>query len=119
MQWNGNAFAGFSASKSWIKVNSDNRQVNVVDLTKNPNSILNLYKSLIALRNREPVLQYGSYERLEFKSDQILFTRYFASEKITAIFNFGKENKAVLPAGAKILMGVPELKTNGFVIYKH
>ena len=119
MQWNGNAFAGFSASKSWIKVNPDNRQVNVLDLTKNTGSILNLYKALIALRNREPVLQYGSYERLEFKDGQILFTRYFASEKITTLLNFGKENKAVLPAGAKILMGAPELKTNGFVIYKN
>ncbi|MEO5890592.1 MAG: alpha-glucosidase [Ferruginibacter sp.] len=119
MQWNGNAFAGFSAAKSWIKVGQDSRQVNVLDLTRNPNSILNVYKALIALRNREPVLQYGSYERLELKNEQISFTRYFANEKITVVINFGKDNKLVLPAGAKILMGTAELKTNAFVIYKN
>ncbi|MEP7142511.1 MAG: alpha-glucosidase [Ferruginibacter sp.] len=119
MQWNGNAFAGFSAAKSWIKTGQDSRQVNVLDLTKNPNSILNFYKALIALRNKEPVLQYGSYERLEYKNEQLSFTRYLAGEKITVVVNFGKDSKVALPSAAKILMGAIELKTNGFIIYKY
>ncbi|MEJ7587306.1 MAG: alpha-glucosidase [Ferruginibacter sp.] len=119
MQWNGNPFAGFSASKSWIKLNGDFRQVNVLDLTKNPGSILNTYKALIALRNREPVLQYGSYERLENKNDQVSLTRYFGGDKITVVLNFGKDNKLTIPAGAKILMGAVDLKTNDYLIYKH
>lgn len=119
MQWNGNAFAGFSTKKTWIKINQDYKEVNVQDLTKKENSILNIYKELIALRNKEKVLQYGNYDRLEYKEDQILFTRSFDGDKITVIINFGIEKKMILPTGAKILMGNTELKSNSFIIYRN
>jgi glycosidase len=119
MQWNGNAFAGFSTEKTWIKTNSDYKQVNVQDLTNKENSILNGYKKVIALRNNEKVLQYGKYDRLEHKDNQILFARSFEGDKITVIINFGSAKKISLPKGAKILMGNPKLKSNGFIIYRN
>ncbi|MEO6404647.1 MAG: alpha-amylase family glycosyl hydrolase [Ferruginibacter sp.] len=75
MQWNATAFAGFSTSKSWLKINSDKQQVNVAVLATSENSILKTYKKLIAIRNNEKVLQYGDYERMEYRDDQILYTR--------------------------------------------
>ncbi|MEO7768454.1 MAG: DUF3459 domain-containing protein, partial [Ferruginibacter sp.] len=119
MQWSGNPFAGFSTAKSWIKIGQDYKEVNVQELAKKENSILNLYKQLIALRNKEKVLQYGSYNKLEYVQDQVLFTRYFGTDKISVIINFGTAKKAVLPAEAKILMGTADLKTNGFIIYRN
>jgi trehalose-6-phosphate hydrolase len=119
MQWNSNAFAGFSKAKSWIKINDDYKEVNVSSLLKKDNSILSAYKELIALRNNEKVLQYGHYERLEFENEQILFTRSIEENKITCIFNFGVERNVILPAGAKILMGETILKTNHFIIYRN
>jgi trehalose-6-phosphate hydrolase len=119
MQWNGNAFAGFSTEKTWIKTNSDYKQVNAQDLTNKENSILNGYKKVIALRNNEKVLQYGKYDRLEHNDNQILFTRSFEGDKITVIINFGSAKKISLPKGAKILMGNPKLKSNGFIIYRN
>ena len=119
MQWNAGAFAGFSTTKSWIKISPDYKETNVQDQVKNPNSVLNFYKKIIDLRNKELVLQYGSYERLENKNDQLSFTRYFGGDKITVVVNFGKDNKVVIPATAKILMGTVELKTNGVLIYKY
>lgn len=118
MQWNGNIFAGFSIAEPWIKINPGYRQVNVQDLSNQENSMLGIYKKLIALRNKEKVLQYGKYDRLEYKDNQILFTRSFAGNTITVIINFGLEKKVILPAGAKILMGNTELKPNSFIIYK-
>jgi trehalose-6-phosphate hydrolase len=93
--------------------------VNVERLSKQPNSILSIYKALIALRNTEKVLQYGDYERLEYQDDQLLFTRTFAGEKITVIINFGVEKKIMLPSKAKILLGGTSLEPNHFLIYKH
>ncbi len=118
MQWNGNIFAGFSIAEPWIKINPGYRQVNVQDLSNQENSMPGIYKKLIALRNKEKVLQYGKYDRLEYKDNQILFTRSFAGNTITVIINFGLEKKVILPAGAKILMGNTELKPNSFIIYK-
>jgi glycosidase len=119
MQWNGNAFAGFSTEKTWLKINPDYKKVNVHDLMNKENSILNNYKKLIALRNREKVLQYGKYDRLEHKNNQILFTRSFEGDKITVVINFGLAKEIRLPKGAKILMGSPKLKSNGFIIYRN
>jgi len=119
MQWNKNDFAGFSSAKSWIKINSDYKQNNVEDLLKAKKSILQNYKELIALRNREKVLQYGKYDQLEYKNEQIIFTRSFEGEKITVIINFGKKYKINLSRKSKILLGNINLKSNSFIIYRN
>ena len=119
MQWNGSPFAGFSTNKTWIKINPDYKEINVQELTKKEDAILNIYKALISLRNSEKVLQYGNYNKLEYKDDQILFTRSFDGNNISVIVNFGAVKKMTLPANAKILMGSTELESNGFVIYKN
>jgi glycosidase len=119
MQWDGSANAGFSSGKPWIKVNENFRNVNVKQSLEQKNSILKTYKALLALRNREKTLQYGVYERLEFKDDRIIFTRSYSGEKITVIVNFGNETKIELPAKAKVLMGNAVLKTNDFLIYRN
>ena len=119
MQWNGEEFAGFSTEKSWIKINPDYKEVNVQNLEKKENSILKYYKELMALRNKEKALQYGKYDKLEYKENQISFTRSFEGDTISTIINFGSEKKMKLPVGAKILMGSTKLRTNSFIIYKN
>ena len=119
MQWDSSSFAGFSSDTSWIKINENYRNINVQQALKQDNSMLNVYKQLIALRNDEKVLQYGDYEELKMQQERIEFTRIFQGEKVTVIVNFGNETSIALPADAHILMGSKELKTNGFLIYKH
>lgn len=118
MQWNSDAFAGFSKEKTWIKINSDYKKVNVAVLETQKNSILNTYKKLISLRNKEKVLQYGNYDNLECQDDQISFTRSFERDTITVIINFGLKREMQLPKNATILMGNKTLKTNSFIIYR-
>jgi glycosidase len=119
MQWNPDSFAGFSKEKTWIKINPDYKKNNVAVLTPQKNSILNNYKKLIALRNKEKVLQYGTYENLESSKDQISFTRSFEGEKIMVIINFGLKKEVQIPKNAKILMGSKTLKSNSFIVYKN
>lgn len=119
MQWNDDAFAGFSTGKSWIKINPDYSEVNVLYLEKKNNSILKNYKELIALRNKEKALQYGKYDSLEYKENQISFTRSFEGDTITTIINFGLEKEIKLPDAANILIGKKNLKTNSFIIFKN
>lgn len=119
MQWNGEAFAGFSTEKSWIKISPNYKEINVAALKTQKKSILNSYKKLTALRNKEKVLQYGSYDNLELQGDQISFTRSFEGEKITIIINFGIKKEITLPANVKVLMGSKILKPNSFIIYKN
>ncbi|MFA5045786.1 MAG: alpha-glucosidase [Paludibacter sp.] len=118
MQWDGTANAGFTTGTPWIKVNDDYAKVNVQEDLKQKSSILNTYKALLELRNHEKTLQYGSYEKLERHGEFIQFTRMYKGGEITVILNFGKEMKYDLPAGAKILMGNIDLKSNSFLIYR-
>jgi trehalose-6-phosphate hydrolase len=119
MQWNSKAYAGFSTKQSWIKINPDYNEVNVQDLATKKNSILNSYKELITLRNKEKALQYGNYDKLQYKENQISFTRSFEGDTITVRINFGAETEIQLPAKTKILIGNKKLKTNSFIIYKN
>ena len=119
MQWNANSFAGSSNKKTWIKINPDYKKTNVEVLKSQKKSILNTYKKLIALRNKERVLQYGTYENLEYEKDQISFTRSYEGEKIAVIINFGIKKEIALPKNATILMGNKILKSNSFIVYRN
>jgi len=119
MQWDSSVSAGFSTGTPWIKVNEDYKKVNVQQSLQQKNSMMNTYKALIALRNKEKCLQYGSYQNLEFNQDQIRFTREYNADKITVIINFGEETELKIPSGATILMGSVQLKPNEFLIYKN
>lgn len=118
MQWNGKLNAGFSTNKTWIKINPDYKKTNVANLESQKESILNKYKKLIALRNKEKILQYGQYENIELKDDQISFIRCFEGQKINVIINFGLKKKFALPDNAEVLMGSKDLESNSFIIYK-
>ena len=63
MQWDTSANAGFTTqtAKPWIAVPPSASTYNVESEQKDPNSIFNAYKSLIALRREEPALRDGDY----------------------------------------------------------
>ncbi|MCO6149227.1 alpha-amylase family glycosyl hydrolase [Flavobacterium sp. NRK1] len=119
MQWNANNFAGFSTKSSWIKIGKDYKENNVEILSKNSNTLLHKYKALIALRNKEKVLQYGKYEKLEYKNGQLVFTRIFESNSITVVLNLANSNDIELPEGSEILLGSSESELYDYLIYKN
>jgi len=118
MQWDGTANAGFTTGKPWIKLNENYPEVNVSKEMHQENSMLNTYKALLKMRNKEKALQYGGYGKLERHDDMILFTRTYLAEKITVMINFGKVQNVDIPRGATILMGNSILHPNEFLIYR-
>ena len=118
MQWSFDTLAGFSLSKSWIPLNPDYSTLNVDQQRKDSLSMLSKYKQLIALRNSEPTLQYGDYEKLTLNNDCIHFIRSYKNAKIGVFINFGKPITIDLPEKVKVLLGSPILKTNDFIIFK-
>jgi trehalose-6-phosphate hydrolase len=118
MQWNAENLSGFSSNRSWIKVNDNYHSLNVQQQENDSESILSKYKQLIALRNSEPVLQYGVYEKLDIVDDCILFARKYQDSKITVLINFGKPFTFSLPNNAKVLLGTSNLQTDDFLIFQ-
>ena len=73
MQWTAGPQAGFSTSpKTWLPVASDFRTVNVEAESAQPDSLLNWYKQLIALRRLNPALHNGGIVMLNRDDADVL-----------------------------------------------
>jgi alpha-glucosidase len=67
MQWNADANAGFSPAgvTTWLPVHPGYREgTNVAGQDRDPQSLLNFYRCLLALRRRISALRSGTYESL-------------------------------------------------------
>lgn len=63
-QWDNSLAGGFSSNiDTWLPVNPNYSEINALDEEEDPNSILNYYKKLIALRRADPVLLKGTLEK--------------------------------------------------------
>ena len=105
MQWDETENAGFTTGVPWLKVNPNYPEINVRKEMKDPASVLNFYRNLIALRNNNPVLQSGSYEMLLPEHEQIYaFRRTLGSVCVEVYCNFsGKSAFVKIPEGKMIL----------------
>ncbi|MBL4745015.1 MAG: alpha-glucosidase [Flavobacteriaceae bacterium] len=119
MQWDTSNYSGFSDKLPWIKVQEDYLSANVATLEAEKKSILNTYKDIIAMRNSEQVLQYGTYDSLSLDKNVIRFTRSFKKEKISCYFNFSDVSITIkLRPNETILLGATEMLPNSFLIIK-
>ncbi|WP_224996071.1 alpha-amylase family glycosyl hydrolase [Cesiribacter sp. SM1] len=61
MQWDASENAGFTTGKPWLRLPKSFEQQNVEAQKKDPHSLLNFYRQLIQLRQKEPALMMGDY----------------------------------------------------------
>jgi alpha-glucosidase len=73
MQWTPGPQAGFSTNPhTWLPIPPNYTTINVETETADPNSLLNWYKQLIALRRSLPALHDGGMEMLNKDSKDVL-----------------------------------------------
>jgi alpha-glucosidase len=88
MQWNSSANAGFSKKDPWLPVPESYQTHNVASESKDPNSILNLYKKLLALRHTNTALREGSYTALNEDDPNVLsYLRTFKGKAVLVALN--------------------------------
>ena len=75
MQWDDSPQAGFSSGTPWLRVNPNYPRINAADAVRDPHSIYHHYRSLIALRKQESVIQDGDYTLLLAEDPQIFAYR--------------------------------------------
>lgn len=86
MQWN--AEGGFSEAAPWHPYFEDFAERNVAGQNEDPNSLLNHYRSLIALRNAYPVLQTGGWTMVETDHKSVYaFLRFAEEDAILVLVN--------------------------------
>ena len=98
MQWDAGPGAGFTSGAPWLPLAADYRSWNVESERQDPNSILSLYRALIALRRAEPALAIGSYAPVEIGPDLFAYVREHDGRRLLAMLNLGSAPKQfVLP----------------------
>tara|TARA_R110001583_G_scaffold195184_2_gene370378 strand:+ start:47426 stop:49240 length:1815 start_codon:yes stop_codon:yes gene_type:complete len=88
MPWDDSHNAGFSTGRPWLPLNPDYPEVNVAQQQRDPHSVLNFYRSMIALRAAEPALVHGHYTLLLRDNPQIYaYTRVLGDDGFVVICN--------------------------------
>lgn len=75
MQWDKSPYAGFSQGEPWIGIPENHSYINAMDEGEDPDSILNYYKKLIALRKEYSVISEGEIEFIYREHPQVLAYR--------------------------------------------
>jgi len=89
MQWNNNAYAGFSDTLPWIKVNPNYPDINVEKAKEDQDSILHFYKKLIHFKARNEIAVYGDFVPEICKDDDIFsYKRLLDGNGFLVICNF-------------------------------
>ena len=108
-QWDTTQNAGFTTGTPWLKTNPNYETLNAEAQEKDPNSVLNYFRNLVALRKKEPTLVYGKYTLLDKENpDVFAYTRELDGKKLLILLNFSEKNTAyTLPistAKSKIIL---------------
>ncbi len=91
MQWDNTKNAGFTKGSPWLKLNPDYVQRNVKAQLANPNSILNYYKKLIALRQSWSSLRRGKLTLLGGDPSVLAYVRSEQDDPILVLLNMSEE----------------------------
>ena len=96
MQWNDTPNAGFTTGIPWNPIPVTYQTYNVADELKDPNSILNWYKALLALRHKDPALLEGEYIALNQDDPNVLsYLRKTKNEAILVAINMSDNQQKV------------------------
>lgn len=97
MQWEEQTYGGFSEVEPWIPMSSKFRKEITVEAQQNDkDSILNFYKTLIAMRKKYPVIAKGKISFLETKTDMVLaYKRVLEKEQIIVFCNLDEKEQKI------------------------
>jgi alpha-glucosidase len=101
MAWDGSAYGGFSDVKPWLPLHGDWRSRNVDAQSRDPDSMLNLYKRLLSLRRQYGALSTGDYTAVAAEGPVLAYRRTDADHDFFIALNMSGESQPCpdIPAG--------------------
>jgi len=130
MQWSDAVNAGFSTAKPWLPVPPSASSHNVASEEKNPHSVLETYRAILALRHQLPALIEGNYASLNNGDPNVFaYIRSYKNEEVLVVLNFSDKNQQtkidvpaagfipLLSSGAKLADGYKTVMLDPFGFY--
>jgi alpha-glucosidase len=106
MQWDCGPGGGFTSGTPWLPFSADHDRVNVGTQSEDPDSLLNLYRRLITLRQSSEALVVGSYDAVPAEGDVLAYVREHDGERFLVALNLG---------GDPTTLGLPESAASGTI----
>lgn len=96
MQWSQEVNGGFTTGTPWLTVNPHYQTINVEAQEEDPDSILNFYKEMIALRKSEEIFVYGTYDLVfEDHKDIYAYTRTLGEKRVLILCNLTNKQTSI------------------------
>ena len=96
MQWSQAVNGGFTTGTPWLAVNPNYQTINVEAQEEEPDSILNFYKEMIALRKSEDIFVYGTYDLVfEDHKDIYAYTRTLGEKRVLILCNLTNKQTSI------------------------
>ena len=113
MQWNPQHNAGFTNGTPWLEIPDNYRSINVESEEKDPDSILNYYRTLVRLRKEYAIIAEGEIRFLETGNGRVFaYERSLDGQRLTVVCNFGGQNEtasvALNPGTVLLCNGKPD-----------
>jgi alpha-glucosidase len=123
MQWNTAPNAGFSTTNPWLPVPPSYKTHNVASESDDPNSVLSLYRKVLALRHTNEALLEGSYTALNEDDPNVLsYLRRYKGKAVLVALNmsanpqkttFDLSRQGLGRVSLKTLIASPESSARG------
>lgn len=106
MQWNDSQFADFSSAKPWLPVNENRTKINVDSEKITNDSLLNMHRKLLKLRQTLPIIKNGNLSIVQNTGNGFILglKRELAGQCAYVFINFADaEQSFSIPENAKII----------------
>ena len=108
VQWDSSKNAGFTTGTPWLPLNPNYKKINVAQQEKDPESVLNYYKKLTALRKNpeyKETMVYGDFVPFMADEDRLMAFYRKGEKTLLILGNYRKEERELeLPAPVKKLV---------------
>ncbi len=103
MPWDNSLLAGFTTGRPWLPLGEDHGSLNVAELDQKPESILHLYRALIALRRSHPVLVTGTLHAIAAANNVLSYEIHGDTERLLVLLNLADAPISVPSVTGEIL----------------
>ncbi|MFS1664314.1 alpha-glucosidase [Streptococcus sp. zg-JUN1979] len=96
MQWDDSQYVGFSTVEPWLPICEQSPIRNIAAQLEDKDSLLQFYRSMIALKKAYPALMTGKISFLETDSDDIFaYQRYLDKDSFSVIVNLSANRRTI------------------------
>lgn len=115
MQWNNSINAGFTTGTPWMAINKNYTLINMESQIKDPNSIRNFYKVMIALRTDSDIIKNGIFKPIQINNRLFIYKRELNGESLMILLNFSSHSQKADYQGELIISNYNKTAYNGIL----